>query len=130
MALQALYEANAVDHDPLQVLSSRIEEGPQRSTGDTYSHVLVEGVVANCEEIDNIISKFAPNWPINQMAIVDCNILRMAIYEIKLRGETPPKVAINEAVELAKSFGADSSPKFVNGVLGSVMESTKRQSYS
>ena len=74
------------------------------------------------EKIDKIISKFAPNWPMLQMATVDRNLLRMAIYEIVLSSEAPPKVAINEAVELAKVFGSDSSPKFVNGVLGAVME--------
>ena len=90
-----------------------------------FAHNLVEGVLNNQTEIDTIISDFAPSWPITQMAIVDRNILRMAIYEMILGGDTPPKVAINEAVELAKVFGSDSSPRFVNGVLGSVMETTK-----
>ena len=91
-----------------------------------FAHQLVDGVLENKAEIDKIISAFAPNWPIDQMAIVDKNILRVAIYEMVLGGETPPKVAINEAVELAKSFGSDSSPKFVNGVLGSVMATAER----
>lgn len=126
LALQVLYESNAVEHDPPQVLRRQLQDcGPSQAT-KTFCGSLVDGVLANSTEIDKIISAFAPNWPINQMALVDRNILRMAIYEIMIGEETPPKVAINEAVELAKVFGSDSSSKFVNGVLGSVMESLKR----
>lgn len=87
-----------------------------------FAKDLVHGVLANREEIDKIVSGFAPSWPIDQMAIVDKNILRIAVSEILMGKTTPPKVAVNEAVELAKTFGSDSSSKFVNGVLGSVME--------
>ena len=80
------------------------------------------GVLENIGEIDKIISEFAPSWPISQMAIVDRNLLRMGIYEISMGSGTPPKVAINEAVEMAKAFGSESSPRFVNGVLGAVMQ--------
>ena len=82
---------------------------------------LIDGVLANREEIDKVVARFAPNWPISQLAMVDRNILSLAIFEMMLGHDTPPKVAINEAVELAKAFGSDSSPRFVNGVLGSVM---------
>ena len=87
----------------------------------TYARELVEGVFGNLEQIDDLISTYAPSWPVNQLAAVDRNVLRVAIFEIISDVETPPKVAINEAVELAKGFGSESSPKFVNGVLGSVL---------
>ncbi len=122
IVLQVLYEADAVRHDPLQALHDKAEEVALSCSAEKFATNLIEGVLANREELDNMITEFAPSWPINQMAVVDRNVLRMAIYEIMLGGETPPKVAINEAVELAKVFGAESSPKFVNGVLGSVME--------
>ena len=82
----------------------------------------MRGVLANQPEIDKIIATYAPDWPISQMAIVDRNILRVAIFEILMGDDAPPKVAINEAVELGKVYGANRSPMFVNGVLGSLME--------
>ena len=122
LVLQVLYEADAVRRDASHVLDKRLEEDPLTEPAAAFSADLVRGVLENREEIDKIITRFAPGWPISQMAIVEKNILRMAIYEMMLGGETPPKVAINEAVELAKIFGSETSPKFVNGVLGSVME--------
>jgi N utilization substance protein B len=81
---------------------------------------LVTGVIQNQERIDENIQSFAPAWPIEQIPAVDRNILRLAIFEILIDNKVPVKVAINEAVELAKTFGADSSSRFINGVLGSV----------
>jgi len=81
---------------------------------------LVLGVIKKKKEIDQYIRKFAPAWPVAQIPAVDRNILRLAIFEILLDNRVPVKVGINEAVELAKTFGSDSSPKFINGVLGSV----------
>ena len=92
-------------------------------SADAFAERLVEGVLRNQQEIDDKIATYAPSWPITQMAMVDKNLLRIAIYEILMGRETPAKVAINEAVELGKVYGSDSSPKFVNGVLGSVVES-------
>ena len=123
--MQVLYEADAGRHEPSVVLERRVEEESFSPSSEAFAHDLVQGVFANREKIDKIISRFAPSWPISQMAMVDRNILRMAIYEMILGGETPPKVVINEAVELAKVFGSDSSPKFVNGVLGSLMETNE-----
>lgn len=127
LALQILYEMDTVSHDLAEVLDSRIEDAGLQPASAAFVRNLVRGILANQAEIDNIVSAFAPSWPIRQMAVVDRNILRMAIYEITLGGETPPKVAINEAVELAKAFGSDSSPKFVNGVLGSVMTTARAE---
>ncbi|MDO8626494.1 MAG: transcription antitermination factor NusB [Candidatus Magasanikbacteria bacterium] len=81
---------------------------------------LVDGVIKHRAKIDTIIAKYAPSWPINQITIVDRNILRLGVLELNFSKDIPPKVAINEAIELAKSFGGPSSGKFVNGVLGSM----------
>ena len=121
VALQVLHEADAVRHSPERVLARRVEEESLLPSAKAFALSLVEGVIANREEIDKIVSRFAPSWPISQIAMVDRNILSLAIFEMMLGSGTPPKVAINEAVELAKAFGSDSSPRFVNGVLGSVM---------
>ncbi len=81
---------------------------------------LVNGVLDNLEQIDALITQYAPSWPIEQITNVDRNVLRLGIYELKIAQEVPPKVAINEAIELAKSYGGPASGKFVNGVLGSI----------
>ena len=122
VAMQVLYEAGTVGHDPMAVLDRIADEERLSPSGEAFAHTLIDGVLENREAIDNIIVQFAPTWPLGQMPKVDRNILEIAIYEMMLSDETPPKVAINEAVELAKAFGSESSPKFVNGVLGSVME--------
>jgi len=85
-----------------------------------FTAALVDEVITHQEEIDKEIEKYAPNWPIEQITVVDRNILRLGILELKIKKEVPPKVAINEAIELAKSFGGPASGKFVNGVLGSM----------
>jgi len=126
IALQVLYETDSVRHESSSVLERRVEEDALPSSSERFADVIVRGVLENRVEIDKIITEYAPSWPIDQMAIVDRNILRMAIYEIMFGDETPPKVAINEAVELAKVLGSDSSSKFVNGVLGSVVEKSRR----
>lgn len=89
---------------------------------ETFSRHLVNGVIEHQSVLDIFIHRHAPEWPLDQMAYVDRNILRMAIFEFAVDGGTPIKVAINEAVELAKTFGSDSAPRFVNGVLGTLVE--------
>ena len=121
LVMQSLYEADAVEHSAVSVLNERVTEMGLSHRDSEFARGLLDGIFANAEEIDKIISEFAPGWPISQMAVVDRNILRMAIYEIMISQQTPPRVAVNEAVELAKAFGADSAPRFINGVLGSVM---------
>ncbi len=128
IALQVLYEADAVRHDSSSVLERRTEEDSLSSSSESFADSLVRGVLENREEIDKIITEFAPSWPVGQMAIVDRNLLRLAIFEMLFGDETPPKVAINEAVEMAKVFGSDNSPKFVNGVLGSIIENARNKS--
>jgi len=85
-----------------------------------FAMALVRGVRENSQKLDELITAHAPEWPLDQVAVVDRNILRMALWELAIYKKTPLKVGINEAVELAKSFGTDSSPRFVNGVLGSL----------
>ena len=121
IAVQVLYEIDGSDHEVASALETRLDESAAPDA-NAYTRKLVYGVLANRPKIDKIIATHAPNWPIQQMAMVDRNILRVAIYEILMAGETPPKVAINEAVELGKIYGADRSPMFVNGVLGALMQ--------
>lgn len=121
MALQALFEVDSVHHSPDIALQCRLEEVPLPAPGESFARRLVYGVLERKEALDAVIQRIAPEWPIEQMAPVDRNILRMAAYEIMVDESAPPKVAINEAVELAKSFGSDSSGRFVNGVLGTLL---------
>ncbi|MCL5958671.1 MAG: transcription antitermination factor NusB [Chloroflexi bacterium] len=121
VALQTLFEADTVRHDLEGVLERNLEEGGLVQEAADYACDLVRGVWQHRQRLDNIISKSAPNWPVEQMAGIDKNILRLAIYEIMIDNRVPVKAAINEAVELAKLFGSDSSGRFINGVLGTVI---------
>ncbi|MBA7686172.1 Transcription antitermination protein NusB [subsurface metagenome] len=120
LALQALYEIDSVGHEIMGVLTHLLAGEGLSVENDAFVRELVNGVIQNKEKIDLNIQNFAPAWPVEQIPVVDRNILRLAIFEILLNNKVPVKVAINEAVELAKTFGSDNSPKFVNGVLGSV----------
>jgi len=126
VAMQVLYEMDSVAHNASEIFDGHIDNMDLSYSVGEFARSLMLGVLENWEEIDRIIGFFAPSWPVSQMAVVDRNILRIAVYELLLDDATPPKVVINEAVELAKSFGADTSHKFVNGVLGSIMEITAK----
>ena len=121
VALQALFEIDSVNHPADAVLAQRLEDKPLPEDGEAFARALVRGVLDHRAELDTLISTIATDWPLEQMAIVDRNILRIAIHEITLEEQTPTKVAINEAVELAKLFGSESSRRFVNGVLGTLV---------
>jgi N utilization substance protein B len=121
VALQALYEADSSRHRPKEVITRLLEEKPLPEELATFALSLVDGVVQNRKRIDEIIKQFAPAFPIDQIAVIDRNLLRLAIFEVLFDNKVPVKAAINEAVELAKTFGSSSSPKFVNGVLGAVV---------
>ncbi|MFH0914210.1 MAG: transcription antitermination factor NusB [Chloroflexota bacterium] len=127
VALQALYEIDSARHDAERVLGNLVASKELSSDNVEFARGLVGGVTGNKEGIDQYIRRFAPAWPIEQMGVVDRNILRLAIYEILLDNKVPVKVAINEAIELAKTFGSEKSPKFINGVLGSVSSLAKRE---
>ena len=122
LAIQILYEIDCAGHAPEAVMATRqsITELPEAAA--RFAEELVRGVLANKDKMDQLIAQYAPEWPVDQMAIIDRNVLRIAIFELAIGGSTPVKVAINEAVELAKLYGSDSSARFVNGVLGSVTD--------
>ena len=120
LALQVLYEVDLVAHPLGEALTQRFAETDAVTRVQVYARRLVIGVSTYRDMLDRYIQQHAPEWPLDQVAIVDRNLLRMALYEFTL-GEVPVKVAINEAVELAKRYGADSAPRFVNGVLGALV---------
>jgi N utilization substance protein B len=123
-ALQALYELDCTRHRAEET-SARLRAGETLTQEAlSFSEELVKGVLQHRSELDALIKEFAPTFPVEQMAIIDKSILRLAIFEILFSEQTPLKVAINEAIELAKDFGSDSSPRLVNGILGSI--TTKR----
>jgi len=121
VALQTLYELDCSAHKPKEVLARLLEEKTLPDEAADFATSLVNGVLQNKKGIDDVIRRFAPAFPVNQIAPIDRNILRLAIFEVLFDNRVPVKAAINEAVELAKSFGGDTSQKFVNGVLGSVV---------
>jgi len=120
IALQVLYELDSVKHKPQESLNHILARIEVTEDVAGFSRILVEGVVLNREQLDQNIRDFAPAWPLDQISIIDRNILRLAIYEILHDNQIPVKVAINEAVELAKTYGSNNSSRFINGVLGSV----------
>jgi N utilization substance protein B len=117
LTLQVLYEADMSSHPAGVILGRHVREAEFPDSVRAQASALVSGVTNSREALDAQISQLAPDYPASQLAAIDRNILRMALFEIEL-GEVPVKVAINEAVDLAKEFGSDSSPRFVNGVLG------------
>lgn len=121
LALQTLYEVDTARHDIDAILqrAKKREDTPPDSW--LFGAELARGALNKAATLDRIIESLAPNWPVAQLSSIDRNILRLAVYEITLPTDTPPKAVANEAVELAKAFGSDSSPRFVNGVLGSLL---------
>jgi transcription antitermination protein NusB len=126
LALQALYEVDSVARQPEAVVERLLSEAKLSPENSDFVQGLVNGTLKKRNEIDQHIKKLAPAWPLDQLALIDRNILRLAIYEILFDNKVPVKVAVNEAVELAKAFGSGSSAKFVNGVLGSVSTMANR----
>jgi transcription antitermination protein NusB len=120
LALQALYELDCTRHQVGDVLTDRLSDEDVSIRTRSLATELVHGVLAHKQKLDVLIHKYAPEWPLDQIAIIDRNILRIAIYELGAGNKTPVKVAINEAIELAKTFGTESTPRFVNGVLGTL----------
>ena len=125
IAMQCLYEWDFSGKKPAAlegIVEKNIKEFGPGLEDPAFIWQLVTGVVKNLENIDKIIEKAAPEWPINQITVVDRNVLRIGLFELLYgsKEEVPPKVAINEAIEVAKNFGGESSGKFINGVLGTV----------
>jgi N utilization substance protein B len=122
LALQVLYEVDIANHPPADIYRLRLEETPLPDELSNFARQIIFGVLRLTTMLDQIIAKYAPEWPLDQIAAIDRNILRMALWEFAVYHDTPIKVAINEAVELAKQFGSDSAPRFVNGVLGALAD--------
>jgi N utilization substance protein B len=128
LALQVLYEVDMTGHLPGTVLQERLEEavsdGQLVLSPDLveFARQIISGVVPLAEKLDAVIASYAPEWPFDQIAAIDRNILRIATWEFAVSTQTPLKVAINEAVELAKLYGSDTAPRFINGVLGSLAD--------
>lgn len=133
LAMQSLFEwdFNEQREELSKIIQNNINNSSSKITEPEFIFNLAQGVVKNIAEIDAVIKKTAPEWPIEQIAPVDRNVLRLGIYELNFLKDVPPKVAINEAVELAKTFGGETSGKFVNGVLGTLYsedeEETKKK---
>jgi transcription antitermination protein NusB len=121
-ALQALYEIDIAGHKPGMVLDARQTEVQLDAEGLKFLRWLISGVIENWDDLNQLIGRYAPEWPVDQLATIDRNILRLSLFElVSPDSDAPHKVVINEAVELAKNFGSDSSPRFINGVLGTAM---------
>ncbi len=123
IAMQCLYEWDFSDQNKEKIDAIVAHNAKEFAPGiNDFDFVkkLTRGVLKNQEQIDRVIEEYAPEWPLEQITAVDRNILRLGIYELKFDNDVPPKVAINEAIELAKTFGGPSSGKFVNGVLGTI----------
>jgi transcription antitermination protein NusB len=131
LALQVLFEIDSVGHPVDIALPRRLQDArddddaagrePIPPEGEMFVQTLVNGVLERREELDKLLSRFAPEYPVDQLAIIDRNVLRLAFFELNHLDDVPVKVAVNEAVELAKLYGSDSAPRFVNGVLGAYL---------
>lgn len=122
MALQILYEVDSTTHPVNAVSAVHLQSQQPNKKVANYTQRLIEGIMANTVDLDDVIRHFAPEFPLEQIAIIDRNILRIAIFEFGIDGRTPVGVAIDEAVNLAKIFGSDGSPSFINGVLGALSD--------
>ncbi|MEQ4489351.1 MAG: transcription antitermination factor NusB [Dehalococcoides mccartyi] len=120
IVLQALYEQDLAGHNAEDILKRLLTETPQTEENAEFIFRLTNAVVKHKDLLDENIRQFASAWPVEQLSYIDRNVLRLAIFEIIHENDVPIKVAINEAVELAKSFGGNSSARFINGVLSSV----------
>ena len=122
IALQVLYEVDSADHPVGEVLTGHLSWHQLSPKAAEYLRILVSTILKQYREIDQVIQKAAPEWPLSQLALIDRNVLRIAICEFAILTRTPMKVAIDEAVQLAKIFGAEGSSRFVNGVLGTLAD--------
>ena len=121
IALQVLYEYDLTGHPIGEIFLHRFQENLIEPKLKDFVREIVQGVVPLIGKLDKVISKYAPDWPLDQVASIDRNIIRISLWEFGVGKCTPVKVAINEAVELAKIYGSDSTPRFINGVLGSLV---------
>jgi len=129
--MQSLYEwdfNSLTVGDLSRIIDRNLKEFAPGFEDNGFTLRIVKGVINKLDEINRLITSYAPEWPLDQITVVDRNVLRIGIYELKFSGgEIPPKVAINEAIELAKSFGGESSGKFINGVLGTIYKEMQKK---
>lgn len=130
VAMQTLYEhdfraGNQTEIELSPILQRNLDEFRTSIDDTNFVEDVVEGVHASMDQIDAIIGPAAPEWPVDQIAKIDRVILRIGVYELMIKRDVPPKVAINEAVELAKTFGGENSSKFINGVLGTIYRNSE-----
>ena len=125
LALQALFELDATQHQRDDVLQALLDDSNLPASGEEFARELVAGVNQRHVALDETIQEYATAWPVSQLSLVDRSLLRLAVYELTVSKKVSPKVVINEAVELAKLFGGESSPRFINGVLGSLQDTTQ-----
>jgi transcription antitermination protein NusB len=130
IALQVLYEVDISGHKPGLVLVERFERLKMDETLKQFISQIVSGVVEYKSILDEFIADFAPDWPLDQVALIDRNLLRIAMWEIAVYSKTPVKVVVNEAVELAKLYGSEGSPRFINGVLGGVIDNLEEVKFN
>ena len=125
--MQLIYEWHFKTNLSLNTLArKRLKSQKDEKIDQIFILENLKGIEKNIEKIDKLIEKAAPEWPIEQIALIDLSILRLSVYELLFKKDIPPKVAIDEAVELAKTYGSDNSSKFVNGVLGTIFRSSDR----
>ncbi|MDZ4158377.1 MAG: transcription antitermination factor NusB [Anaerolineaceae bacterium] len=120
VALQVLYEVDISGHSAAFAFEQRLADEQLEKGLAEFTRQIVFGVIPLVDKLDNFIAEHAPEWPLDQVATIDRNILRIALWEFAVAECTPIKVAINEAIELAKAYGSESTPRFINGVLGSL----------
>jgi N utilization substance protein B len=126
IAMQSLYEWDFHSERGIIEIADRVMEPVKKDVDVEYVHRVVKGTVDSVSELDGLIAKAAPEWPLDQISIIDKSILRLSGYELLKDLDIPPKVAINEAVEIAKTFGGENSSKFINGVLGTLYRNSDR----
>ncbi len=122
VCLQSLYAMDTSSHNLQQAFAERITEEPLPPGASEFAQALLDNIARHLTTLDDVIRRIAPEWPTDQMGIIDRNVLRIGVCEVLFGGDTPLKVAINEAIELAKTFGSDNSPRFVNGALGALAD--------
>lgn len=126
IAMQSLYEWDFHKDQDIKVILERVAEPVKKDVDMEYATRVAVGAVTNSEEIDALVVAAAPEWPLEQISVIDKSILRLSGYELLKDSDIPPKVAINEAVEIAKTFGGENSSKFINGVLGTLYRNSDR----
>lgn len=127
IALQVLYQINITNQDPIKTLAQLQEHFSTEGGENGFTERIVLGVLEHCKEIDQLIEKYSENWRLDRMTIIDRNILRMAAFELLYCEEIPPKVTLNEAIDLGKRYGAEESGSFINGILDRIQNDAIRK---